>query len=73
MLVKGRLAPTIGSVAMDMAMIDITGIDGVEEGGDVVVFGTGLPVEELARWADTIPYEILTGISQRVRRVYFEQ
>jgi Alr-MurF fusion protein len=73
MLVKGRLAPTIGSIAMDMAMIDITGIDGVEEGSDVVVFGTGLSVEELARWADTIPYEILTGISQRVRRVYFEQ
>jgi alanine racemase len=73
MLVRGKLVPTIGSIAMDMAMLDITGIDGVEEGDDVVVFGTGLSVTEVARWADTIPYEILTGVSQRVRRVYFEQ
>ncbi|TDW99353.1 bifunctional UDP-N-acetylmuramoyl-tripeptide:D-alanyl-D-alanine ligase/alanine racemase [Dinghuibacter silviterrae] len=73
MLVRGRLAPTIGSIAMDMAMLDITDIEGVEEGDDVVVFGNGLSVSEVARWADTIPYEILTGVSQRVRRVYFEQ
>jgi alanine racemase len=73
MLVKGRLAPTIGSIAMDMAMLDITGIEGVEEGEEVVIFGAGLPVLQVATWAETIPYEILTGISQRVRRVYFEQ
>lgn len=73
MLVRGKLAPTIGAIAMDMAMLDITGIEGVEEGDDVVIFGTGLSVTEVARWADTIPYEILTGVSQRVRRVYFEQ
>jgi len=73
MLVKGQLAPTIGSIAMDMAMLDITGIEGVEEGDEIIVFGASLPVERVAEWAETIPYEILTGISQRVRRVYFEQ
>jgi alanine racemase len=73
MLVKGFRAPTIGSIAMDMLMLDITGISGVEEGDEVTVFGKDLPVQQVAEWAQTIPYEILTGISQRVRRVYFEQ
>jgi Alr-MurF fusion protein len=73
MLVKGLLAPTIGSVSMDMAMIDITGIEDVSEGDEVIVFGGDLPVQQVAGWAGTIPYEILTGISQRVLRVYFEQ
>jgi alanine racemase len=72
MLVKGVLAPTIGSIAMDMAMLDITGIQGVEEGEEVQIFGTDLPVQQVADWAGTIPYEILTGISGRVRRIYFE-
>ncbi len=72
MLVKGVLAPTIGNIAMDMAMLDITGIEGVEEGEEVQIFGTDLPVQQVADWAGTIPYEILTGISGRVRRVYFE-
>lgn len=73
MLVRGVLAPTIGSIAMDMLMLDITGIGGVGEGDEVTVFGKDLPVQQVAEWAQTIPYEILTGISQRVRRVYFEQ
>jgi alanine racemase len=73
MMVRGVLAPTIGNIAMDMLMLDITGINGVEEGDEVVVFGKDLPVEQVAAWAGTIPYEILTGISQRVRRVYFEE
>jgi alanine racemase len=54
-------------------MIDITGIDGVNEGDDVVIFGKGLPVQQLAKWAGTIPYEVMTGISQRVKRVYFQE
>jgi alanine racemase len=58
---------------MDMTMIDITGIDGVKEGDDVIIFGKELPVQQLAGWADTIPYEIMTGISQRVKRIYFEE
>ncbi|MFN8242957.1 MAG: bifunctional UDP-N-acetylmuramoyl-tripeptide:D-alanyl-D-alanine ligase/alanine racemase [Ferruginibacter sp.] len=72
MLVNGQLAPVIGNVCMDMTMIDITGIN-ASEGDEVIVFGEVLPVSELAAWAQTIPYEILTGISQRVKRVYFEE
>jgi len=73
MWVKGRLAPVIGTVCMDMTMIDITDIYGVKEGDDVIVFGPQLPVQDLAASIGTIPYEIMTGISHRVRRVYFGQ
>jgi alanine racemase len=73
MLVNGHLAPVIGSVCMDMTMIDITGIADVWEGDEVIIFGKGLSVEQIAKWAQTIPYEILTGVSQRVKRVYFEE
>lgn len=72
MLVNGQLAPVTGSICMDMAMIDITGITGVQEGDDVVVFGKNLSIAQLAQWAETIPYEIMTGISQRVKRIYYE-
>lgn len=71
--VNGKLAPIIGSVCMDMTMIDVTDIPGLQEGDDVIVFGKELHVNELAKWAQTIPYEILTGVSQRVKRVYFEE
>jgi alanine racemase len=73
MWVKGRLAPTIGSISMDLTTIDITGIPDVREGDEVVVFGKELSVRKLAEWAGTIPYEILTGVSQRVKRIYFGQ
>jgi alanine racemase len=73
MLVNGALAPTIGNICMDMTMLDITGILDIRDGDQVTVFGKGLPVSEVARWAETIPYEILTGISQRVKRVYFQE
>jgi Alr-MurF fusion protein len=72
MWVNGKLAPVIGNVCMDMTMLDVTGID-VSEGDDIIVFGEQLPVSEIATWADTIAYEILAGISQRVKRVYFEE
>jgi alanine racemase len=72
MWIRGRLAPVAGIVCMDMTMIDITGIPGVREGDEVVVFGNELSVRQLAQWGQTIPYEILTGVSQRVKRVYFE-
>lgn len=71
--VKGKLAPVIGTVCMDMIMIDVTDIPGVKEGDEVIVFGKELSVQQLAEWATTIPYEIMTGISQRVKRVYFEE
>jgi len=73
MLVRGQLAPVAGIIAMDMLMLDVTHIPDIAEGDEVIVFGEGLPVQQLADWAETIPYEILTGISQRVKRVYFQE
>jgi alanine racemase len=73
MWVGGRLAPVIGSVCMDMTMIDITGLEGVGEGDEVVIFGPPLPVQTVAGWIKTIPYEIMTSVSQRVKRVYFHE
>ncbi len=70
MLVRGQKAKLVGNVCMDMCMIDVTDIDGVQEGEEVIVFGEQLPVRMLAQWADTISYEILTNISGRVKRVY---
>ena len=70
---KGKLAPLIGTVCMDMFMIDVTDIPGVQEGEAVIIFGDRLPVQQIAQWAETIPYEIMTGVSQRVKRVYFEE
>ena len=72
MLVNGCLAPVIGNICMDMTMLDITGI-AAGEGDGVIVFGEVLPVSDVAKWARTISYEILTNISQRVKRVYFEE
>ena len=73
MLVKNKLVPVIGKVCMDMTMLDITGIKDVKEGDEVTVFGESLSLQLLAGWAETIPYEIMTGISQRVKRIYFEE
>lgn len=71
--VKGQLAPVVGTVCMDMFMIDVTAIPAVQEGDEVIIFGAPLPVQQVATWAQTIPYEIMTGVSQRVKRVYFEE
>lgn len=73
MLVHGKLAPVVGIVAMDMLMLDVTHIPEAVEGDEVIVFGQDLSVQLLSSWADTIPYEMLTGISQRVKRVYFQE
>ena len=73
MFLKDRLVPVIGNVCMDMTMIDVTDLPGTKEGDMVEIFGKHLPVQDLAGWADTIPYEIMTGISQRVKRVYVEE
>ncbi|MFM9053052.1 MAG: alanine racemase, partial [Bacteroidota bacterium] len=72
MLVNGKPAPIIGNVCMDMCMLDITDIP-AKEGDEVIVFGPDLSVAEMAKWLGTIPYEVLTGISQRVKRVYFQE
>lgn len=70
MLVHGKPAPLVGNVCMDMCMLDVTDIDAVQEGDEVIVFGKDLPVSTLARWANTICYEVLTSISRRVARIY---
>lgn len=70
MIVNAKLVPTIGKICMDMCMLDITGIDAVE-GDEVVVFNDQIRVEDIAKELDTIPYEVLTGISQRVKRIYY--
>lgn len=68
-LVNGKLAPVVGNVCMDMTMIDVTGIE-VQEGDEVIIFGDDLPIADVAQWANTIPYEILTNTSERVKRVF---
>lgn len=73
MLVHNQLAPVIGKVCMDMTILDISKIKNVREGDEVIVFGEKLPIQKLAKWIKTIPYEIMTGISGRVKRVYFEE
>jgi len=73
MLVHGKPAPVVGIVCMDMTMIDVTDIEDVNVGDTVTVFGNGLPIQQLAQWSKTIAYEIMTGISERVQRIYFEE
>jgi alanine racemase len=69
-LIHGQKAPTVGIICMDMCMVDITDIPDVAEGDEATIFSNELPVTKLAAWAGTISYEIMTGISQRVKRVY---
>lgn len=68
-LVNGHRAPVIGNVCMDMTMIDITGIQ-AQEGDEVIVFGERLSIHDVASKINTIPYEILTNTSERVKRVF---
>jgi alanine racemase len=70
MKINGQLVPTIGSICMDMCMLDVTGLN-VKIGDEVIVFDAEHTIVELAQQVNTIPYEILTNISQRVKRVYF--
>lgn len=68
--IRGKRYPTVGRVCMDMCMVNVTGSE-VQEGDAVEIFGENISVNELAQNMDTIPYEVFTGISQRVKRVYF--
>ena len=70
-LVNGKKAPYVGNICMDVAMIDVTDID-CQEGDRVEIFGDNLPVTVLSDLLDTIPYEVLTAVSERVKRVYFQ-
>ena len=73
MLVNNQPAPVIGKVCMDMTILDISQIKNVKEGDEVIVFGEKLSLQKLAKWIHTIPYEIMAGISGRVKRVYYEE
>ncbi len=68
-IINGTAVPIIGNVCMDMTLLDVTGTD-TREGDEVIIFGEENPVTDMASELRTIPYEILTGISERVKRVY---
>ena len=70
-LVNGQKAPYVGNICMDVAMIDVTGID-CKEGDSVEIFGEHLPVTVLSDVLDTIPYEVMTSVSNRVKKVYYQ-
>lgn len=70
-LLHDKRAPIVGNICMDACMIDVTGIP-AREGDSVTIFGMGLPLTEVAERLDTISYEVLTSVSARVKRVYFQ-
>jgi alanine racemase len=71
-LIHGHLCPTIGNICMDICMVDITGVD-AREGEEAIIFGEKITINELAAKLETIPYEILTSISPRVKRIYYKE
>jgi alanine racemase len=72
LFIHHKPVPIVGNVCMDMCMVDVTDVD-AHEGDDVIIFGNEYAVGELAKQLDTIPYEVLTGISRRVKRVYYHE
>ncbi|MXV37467.1 bifunctional UDP-N-acetylmuramoyl-tripeptide:D-alanyl-D-alanine ligase/alanine racemase [Flavobacteriaceae bacterium Ap0902] len=70
-MINGQEAKTVGTTCMDMMMVDITHIN-CKEGDEVIIFGENLSVKKLASWCNTIPYEILTSVSKRVKRIYIQ-
>jgi alanine racemase len=69
-LVNGKPAPYVGNICMDVCMVDVTDIE-CKEGDTVEIFGNNLSIHRLAEWMDTIPYEVLTAVSSRIKRVYY--
>jgi alanine racemase len=73
-LIRGRRAPVIGRVCMDMTMVDVTDVPGVQPGDEVIIIGgeggNRITAEDIAGWTGTISYEVLCGIGERVERVY---
>jgi len=72
LFIRGERAPLTGSICMDMCMADVTGL-GAEEGDQAEIFGSNISIEEVASLCDTIPYEILTSIPSRVKRVFYRE
>lgn len=71
-LINGKFAPIIGNVCMDMCMADLQNIEAAEN-DDVIIFGDEFPASEISKILNTIPYEIITGISERVKRIYYRE
>ncbi len=71
-LIQGKACAIVGSICMDMTMVDVSGFE-VSVNDEVIIFGPEWPIEQLAKAAQTIPYEILTGISERVPRIYIKE
>ncbi|OUJ73722.1 bifunctional UDP-N-acetylmuramoyl-tripeptide:D-alanyl-D-alanine ligase/alanine racemase [Hymenobacter crusticola] len=71
--VRGQRAPIVGNICMDMCMIDVTAISETQAGDFVTIFGEQVPLTELAQRIGTIPYELLTSVSERVKRVFFAE
>ncbi len=69
-LIHGKKAPIVGNVCMDMCMVDVTGFD-VKAGDEAIIYGEQISLKELAERIGTIPYELLTNISTRVKRIYY--
>lgn len=72
-LINGKMCPTVGNICMDLCMVDVTECPDVHVGTTVEIFGKNAPIERLAETLGTIPYEILTSVSPRVKRVYFRE
>lgn len=72
-VIRGQRAPVVGNVCMDMTMVDVTHIPGAQAGDVAQVFGPDIPLPDLARRIGTIPYELLTNVSERVRRLFFSE
>ncbi|GGE88332.1 UDP-N-acetylmuramoyl-tripeptide--D-alanyl-D-alanine ligase [Chishuiella changwenlii] len=70
--INGKLAKIVGSICMDMMMVDVTDIS-CKEGDEVTIFGNSPSIADVARWLETIPYEVLTSVSQRIKRVYYKE
>ncbi|MDP4184263.1 MAG: alanine racemase C-terminal domain-containing protein, partial [Bacteroidota bacterium] len=70
--INGHFAPVVGNVCMDMCMVDVTGIP-CREGDRVEIFGDHVKLTDLSKAIGTIPYEILTSVSRRVKRVYYQE
>ena len=71
-VINGTRCPIVGNICMDICMVDVTDAD-AQEGDTAIIFGFQLPVTEIADKLDTIPYEILTSISPRVKRIYYRE
>ena len=72
-IVNGKPVPIIGNICMDMCMVNLSGIKNVKEGDEVIFFGPDYHINIMAEQLETIPYEVLTSVSSRVKRVYYKE